>query len=340
MTKEFVQVPKCPFCGTPINRPEISSENPDIFLGRCSCGAVYACDESGKNIGNALIEALVFACNKDWNKAWELSEGEDFFSEIIDNYDPISHLIVPSRSYDQRRIHGALCFVRLNTLELKKEEKMDEESVFEKLSKEDVERLISEYKIEDLVGIAGKDKKLIRNIQRLLYSADPLIRERAAEALGKVCAVMSKRNYNQVTRLFQNLLYSLVDSASYSVGAFSAVAEIIAHCDLYDSYIPYLYQLASEKTRRAKTIMALAKISESKPDLLREKASYFRKFLEDKDPEVRGWTVILLGRIRATELKDEIAKLKGDMNRISVYDKGNIVSKTINEIVEDTLSKL
>ena len=353
MTRGIVQIPTCPFCGFKIERPEIRGDDPDILLGRCSCGAIYACDESGKNLGSAFIEALVLACDKDWDMAWELSEGEDFKTEIVEHYDLVSHFVVPKGVFDKRRIAGALYFIRLNMpLKVKglrvrnvlSDKDIDNNNITYKgrsLSKKDVEDLIFSYNIESIINRAGRDKKLIRNLQRLLYSADPVIRSRAAEALGKVCAVISKREYKQVARLIQTLLYSIIDSAAFSLGAFEAIAEIIANApELYESYVPYLYQLISDESRRAKTIMALARIAEVRPNLLRGRAFYFLRFLNDKDPEVRGYTVILLEKLNATEMRDDIAKLKGDMRKISIYENGRIILKTIDELVSIALSKL
>lgn len=349
MTKEIVQIPTCPFCGLPIDRPEIFADNPDISLGRCSCGAIYACDESGKNLGSAFIEALVFACNGNWDRAWELSEDKDFKTEVIEHYDPISHLIVPGGVFDKRRVVGALYFVRLNipvedigskirVLDSKKESLGYRGK---SLSKRDVEELISSYNIRPIIERAGKDRRLIKNLQRLLYSANPVIRARTAEALGKVCAVISKKDPKQVSRLVQTLLYSIVDSATFSLGSFEAIAEIIANApDLYEAYVPYLYQFISEESRRAKTIMALARIAEVKPGLLRGRAFYFLRFLNDKDPEVRGYTVILLEKLRASEMKEDIARLKGDMYKISIYENGEIIYRTIDELVSIALNRL
>ncbi len=354
MSRELVDIPTCPFCGVNIEKPQISGDDPDITLGRCSCGAVYACDESGKNLGSAFVEALLLACNKDWDMAWNLSEDKDFKTEIVKHYDPISHLIVPGGVFDKRRIVGALYFIRLHNPLIKTKKSSQRNSSirtkpdipFDKnlkipLSKDKVEELIANYDLQPIIKRASSDKKIIKNLQRLLYSADPVIRARAAEALGKACAIISKDEPKKISRLVQTLLYSLIDTAAFSVGAFEAIAEIIVNApDLYESYIPYLYQLISEESRRGKTIMALARIAEVKPNLLRSRAFYFLRFLKDKDPETRGYTVILLGNLKASELKEDIAKLKGDMSNIFIYQNGNIISKTIDELVSIVINNL
>ncbi|MCL6500144.1 MAG: hypothetical protein K6U07_08995 [Firmicutes bacterium] len=110
------QPPACPFCGQPVERPrELKTRRPgEMPVGSCPCGAVYACDVTGHNLGAAFIEALVFGCNMDWDLAWSLLPGEDYLEKPVEGYDLESHLIVPGGSFQGRRVRGALYFVRLH----------------------------------------------------------------------------------------------------------------------------------------------------------------------------------------------------------------------------------
>ncbi len=114
--REPIKKPQCPFCGLLIECPkELSTRRTgEMPVGLCSCGAVYACDETGHNLGSAMIEALVFGCNMDWDLAWGLEPEEDYLQEIVENYDLTNHLIIPSGAYEGRRIAGALYFIRLH----------------------------------------------------------------------------------------------------------------------------------------------------------------------------------------------------------------------------------
>jgi len=77
--KEPTREVTCPFCGKPIERPrELATHRPrEMPVGSCTCGAVYAYDATGHNLGAAFVEALVFACNWDWDLAWGLLPEED-----------------------------------------------------------------------------------------------------------------------------------------------------------------------------------------------------------------------------------------------------------------------
>jgi len=74
-------IPKCPFCGEPIEPPkEVPSARILEFPRNVckNCGAVYVYDATGHNLGAAYVEALVFACDDDWDLAWQLLPEEDY----------------------------------------------------------------------------------------------------------------------------------------------------------------------------------------------------------------------------------------------------------------------
>ncbi len=358
--KEPVKKPECPFCGSLIERPkELSTRRAgEMPVGSCSCGAVYACDETGHNLGAAMIEALVFGCNMDWDLAWSLDPDEDYQNELVEQYDLESHLIIPSGNYEGRRIAGALYFVRLHqdvrevTAEgvvgsLRKarprtpEPPKKRDRNAKRLSKKEVEYLIQQNDISALVDAGSEDKKVIRYIQRLLYSGDTLFRHRVAAALGRVCAAVAENDSGIVSKLLQGLFYSLSDTAAFPVGAFEAIGEIISHRpDLFGGYTPQLYQFVADKTKKAQTIQTLARIAKSSPELLRRHTFHFFPFLEDPDLSVRGYAAWLMGNLRAHEAEKDLEKLKEETHEIQIYENDRIETRTVGQVAQEALSRL
>ncbi|HDZ91887.1 MAG: PBS lyase [Deltaproteobacteria bacterium] len=357
--KEPVKRPQCPFCGQLVEAPkELSTRKPgEMPMGSCSCGAVYACDETGHNLGSAMIEALVFGCDMDWDLAWGLEPEEDYLQEIVENYDLISHLIIPSGSYEGRRIGGALYFIRLH----RDIQEVASEGVRQRLagavpvssdsstrhgrkktlSKREVETLVRDYEIRPIEDAAGKDKKMIRYLQRILYSGDPQLRQRAAESLGRVCAVIGQRDPGIISKLLQGLFYSIVDTAAFSPGAFEAIGEIIAHRpDLFGGYAPQLYQFLADPTRKASAIQALGRIALSSPKILRKHTLHFFAFLDDPDPEVRGYTAWLMGNLGAHEARKDVEALMGESHEIEMYWDGFIEKKSVGLVASEAAAKL
>jgi len=353
--------PSCPFCGLLIERPkELTTHRPgEMPVGSCACGAVYACDETGHNQGAAMIEALVFGCNMDWDLAWSLLPDEDYKQEIVEHYDYVRHLIVPGGFMDSRRISGVLFFVRLHqdVLEVTANgirQRLERANTSPgsarhrksgtgktSLSKQEIEALVREFRVEPILDVAGQDKKLIRNLQRLIYSGDDLFRKRAAEVLGRACAVVAEEDPGVVSKLLQGLFYAISDTAAFTWGAFEAIGEIISYRpDLFAGYVAQLYQFLADGTRRAQALQAIGRVALARPDLLRKHTFHFFAYLEDPDPTVRGHAAWLMGNLGAYEAKDDLEKLMDDPRELYLYENGNIEKISIGQVASDALGKL
>jgi HEAT repeat protein len=357
--RDIVQKPHCPFCGMGIDPPkELDTRMPhEMPLGRCSCGAVYAFDVTGHNLGTAMIDALVFGCNGDWDLAWGLLPEEDYLVKEVENYDVESHKIIPGGAYEGRRISGSLFFIRLHEdvrevtdegakhrLEQarpaagKTSKKRGGKKTF---SKKEVEVLVQSYELDPLIQIAERDKRIIRDLQRLIYSADKLQRWRATDALGKVSAIIAEYDPGAISKLLQTLLTAVADTAASSWGCIDAVGEIISQKpDQFAGYASQLYRYASDRELLVEVLRALGKIGGASPGLLRKRAFYFIPLLQDPDPEVRAYAAILLGNLGSSEAAEDLEELKADHVPVEIYRDGSIEELTIGQLASEALEKL
>ena len=103
--KEQPLRPWCPFCGMSVGRPGYAQERSmrEFPLGRCECGAVYVSETTGHNVGAAMVECLVNACGGNWDLAWDLLPEDDYLTGQLDNYDEVTHQVVPS-SKDRKSV--------------------------------------------------------------------------------------------------------------------------------------------------------------------------------------------------------------------------------------------
>ena len=111
--RQHGEPPACPFCGAALPRPRRRSSNTTSLLpgGRCACGACLVVDPTGRNGGNALLEALADACGGDRARSDFMVPGRDY-QELIENYDPQLHRYVKGfRGY--RRGMARLYLVKL-----------------------------------------------------------------------------------------------------------------------------------------------------------------------------------------------------------------------------------
>jgi len=357
--RDIITKPTCPFCGILIDRPrELATRMPtEMPVGKCSCGAVYACDVTGHNLGTALIEALLLGCDGDWDLAWDLLPEEDYIEEQVKNYDLETHLLIQGGVYKGRRISGTLYFVKLHQdiLEVTEDgtkkqldrakpvpgpshgKKRDRKS----FSKKDVELFVKDYNLEPLLRMAAQDKRIIRDLQRLIYSVDKLLRWRATDALGKVSGVIAEYDPGAISKLLQRLYTASADTAASSWGCLDAIGEIISNSpEHFAGYMPQLYQFAGDRALLAEVLRALGKIGKVRPDLIRKTTYRFIPFLQDPDPEIRGYAAILLGNLGAREAKDDLTRLGEDSEAVEVYRQGRLKKQTIGQLASEALEKL
>ncbi|MBN2124719.1 MAG: HEAT repeat domain-containing protein [Deltaproteobacteria bacterium] len=357
--RKVVEKPMCPFCGSPIERPrELDTHMPnEMPVGMCSCGAVYACDVTGHNLGTAMIDALLFGCNGDWDLAWGLLPEEDYSEALIKGYDLEKHLVIEGRIYEGRRISGALFFIRFH----QDIREVTEDGVKERMkrtrpalkesgrgpvkrktfTKGQVENLVREGDMEGILGLAAQDKRIIRDLQRLTYTPDRLLRWRAAEALGKACAVIAREDPGAVSRLLERLFTALRDTAASSWGAIDAIGEIVGNSpERFAGFIPQLSQLTRDRDLLPEILRALCRIGGAIPESLRKRAFHYVPLLEDPSPEIRGLTAQLLGHMGAREARDHLVRLLEDTAEVEVYEEGLSSNKTIAQLASESLNRL
>ncbi len=345
--KAVTDQPTCPFCARRIDKPkEAGTELP---VGSCRCGSVYACDVTGHCLGTALIEALAFACRGDWEMASTLSSEEDYEERQISHYDLETHSIIDTGVYRGRRISGILLFVTLRDGYHEIEDRPSREPPASAasapslmlLTKKEVESLVQLYDFEPLMAAAKGDKRILLKLKRLLYSADTLLRFRAAEATGRVSAVVAQGDRKSVVKLLESLFSSVADTAASSWGALDAIGEILSQePDLFSQYAPRLSFLARERSFLAQILRAMGKIGQMRPELLATSSSLVIPFLKDQDPQVRGQAVILLGNLGLREAKEDLKELLDDPCEIEVYRDGFLERKTIGTLADESLKRL
>jgi hypothetical protein len=362
MSKSKIKNPPwCPFCGHKVGRAVESPQRRlnEFPVGECQCGAIYACDVTGHNIGAAMVEALVHACKDNWDFAWELLPEDDYLTGRIENYDEQLHEVKDKGNVDGRPVRGVLYFVRLHTeikdiasrIQARKDNEVQQTAVQELLAqqrpdiepapaknrkklranKQNVKEMVEQSDADGLVALCFDDKKTLRLMQRLLY--DPIDEQRwhVAWMIGQVASRVSTREPGQVSELLHRLFEACTDSAATHWGMVETLGSIIAaRPDIFGAFTRHLLNFIGQDSSRVQVIWALSEIAETRPDLIRD-TPFFNlfHFLQHPDPAVRGHVVRLLGRINASEASLQIMSLSNDIEELLVWDKGRMISTTV-----------
>ncbi|MDD2464121.1 MAG: PBS lyase [Desulfobulbus sp.] len=360
---EALLKPWCPFCGMDVGRPTFGTQRKlrEFAQGTCECGAVYVSDPTGHNIGAAMVECLVIACNDEWDLAWELIPEDDYLTGILDDYDEDTHQVIPKRNLDGRAVRGVLYFVRLHRemadlvkrFEKKSagqqepsagvaeapqeiapvmEPARDPKRKRKRADKNGVKALAEARDIDSLVDLFFDDRKVLRYLQRLVYEPTPGGSYHAAWVIGQVCARVATREPGPVADLLHRLFEASSDSASSSWGMVETIGAIIAgRPDIYGAFTRHLFGFMGDPATREGVLWGLGEIAAVRPDLIRKSTPFYSLFpvLNHTDPELRGLTLRLLGRIQAKEAVLQIMGLQFDNTPITIYEQGQPVETTV-----------
>jgi len=355
---EFIEL-KCPFCHHLIEQPRELKERKlrEFPLGFCeNCGAVYAYDATGYNRGAAFLEALLFACNDDDYVAFSLSAGEDFADAVIENYDPMTHKVIPGRTFDDRSIRGALIFVRLNPeyqafAHEQIKEKLKEKFLpsasppkklrSEKFSRETVQKYISENKPVELIALAEEDDRVIPELARMLYTPDEHLRWKIIEILSDTSKKVAETRPDIISKLLNRLLRSAADSASSAWGSLEATGAIISkEPELFGEFSQALLSFFQFRDYWKEVAWAVGKIAATKPELVKYAHRALSSLLSVSDPSVRGHAVWALGNLGFNDLREELIKLQTDDQRLFLYREGELKEVTVAQLATEAVEKL
>jgi len=363
--------PWCPFCGISVGRPSHAPERKmtEFPVGRCQCGAVYASDATGHNVGAAIVETMVYACQDNDDFAWELIPEDDYLTGRIENYDENTHEVVAKKNVDGRAVRGVLYFVRLHTdiqeiagrIKEKKDEALQqimpslkdertveiepapaEKRVRRKANKELVKQLMDDGDVDSLVALCFDDKKTMRLMQRLLYYPDEIYRWRIAWLIGSVSARVSTREPGSVSELLHRMFEACSDSAATPWGMVETIGCVISkRPDIFGAFTRYLLNYTGDPSTRNQAIWALAEIAEERPDLIRNTPFYtLFHFLKHPEAQVRGQMARLLGRINATEAAMQLFELSMDNQEFMYCKDGVMVTSTVAEAASNAIQKI
>ncbi len=358
--------PRCPFCTSILPRPmEVEPKRlADFGYGRCECGAVFVFDVTGYNLGAAMVEALNFACNDDWDLAWDLLPGEDYQDALIEGYDSAEHRVYPSgHDYEGHRVKGALSFIRL----LDDVREVTGDGVKEKLSapvsvtagataalgrrrakgkgrrfsKREIKKLVEDADLQRLIDMAFEDRLVISKIQRLLYAADERLMWNAVIMLGGVAGAIVPHDPTFTGDLMRRLLHAANDSAAMSRGCIEVAGEIIRNQPgIYGSFVRHLLGLLPDRPSRPAILWAIGRIGGLNPALIK-KSSFFVLFdlLDAEEPEVRGLAAWALGMTGASEASGAIKKMVDDSGELSLFDGSVVREVTVGELASEALRR-
>ncbi|MCS7163657.1 MAG: hypothetical protein NZ845_01475 [Thermodesulfovibrio sp.] len=315
------ELPTCLFCGRIIDPPESkNTEFGEVIYGRCQCGALYVCEPTGRNQGEALVNAMMLACpdgieNIELGVNYELKEKA---------YDYKTHKYVYLKN---QLFSGRLFFIKALKESIKRAvgEKI-------KISKKDFVCLLEEENYEQIEKVSLDNANVFGWLISLSYDKENPISWKAIKAMGHVAkAYVEAEEVEPLRNTIRKLLWSMTDESG-GVGWRSAelIGEIIyAEPSLFEDIIPILWSQREEESFLESVLRSMIKLSNkiNLLDYIKIEDNELRELLQHKSEEIRALTALLVYKAKINFSVPENIK---DAS-LSVYNRGEIFKVKISK---------
>lgn len=208
--------------------------------------------------------------------------------------------------------------------------------------KSNVKGLLERYDLKNIVELAIDNPRIVSALISMSYDKGSLLTWRAIEAMGPVVAEISKNSPEQAGEIIRRLLWSITEeSGGIGWAAIEMLAEIVVnHPERYKNLMALLIEFYDEEIFKEGVLYAIGRIGERIPELFDDPdkiAEIISNGLSSNDPRVRGLALIAYSRLRDRLQRidhKQIKRLKRDESTFTVYEKGRLMSKRINEVLQ------
>jgi hypothetical protein len=297
---------------------ERMTEFGEIIYGECECGAIYVCEPTGHNQGEALVNAMFIASPQGIDNI-ELGVNYEIRQR---DYDLRTHQYVYIKSF---LFSGKLFFIKAITKEVRT--RMQEKI---KMNRKDFISLLEKDDFETIEKASLQDKNIFRWIFSLSYDKENILSWKAVEAMGHVAkAYIEAQDIETLRNTIRKLLWSMTDeSGGTGWRAAELIGEIIyAEPSLFDDIIPILWSQRQEESFLESVLRSMIKLSK-KVDLNKYiliNDNELQNLLHHEKDEIRALTAILINKIKSpVPVPEDIKELM-----LSVYTRGNIIKLKI-----------
>lgn len=350
MKKTDKYAPECPFCGRVVSRPEETrTDFGNVLCGKCACDAVFVCDPTGRNVGEAYMEALALM-KGDWELG-ELDPERDYTVTEMD-YDLRTHVRVYGKGLTQ--MAGKLVFVRGAKAggpcpeasadagrSAAGPEKTPTEGGGGMKSKKEIRDLLRRNELAQIASHAVENKAVLSALISLTYDKQDVITWRAIEAIGLIAGAYLEGRRSVLRETIRRLLWMMTDESG-GIGwcAPEMLGEIIrSDPDDFSDITPIVWSYRDEELFAAGSLWAMGRIAEVRPDLIAFILPELPAFLEDPDPEVRGLAVRVYGMLAGSPAQPVLEPLRQDAAQLKIYRDGELAEVTVAELAGGVIDK-
>ncbi len=329
MARDTKYAPECPFCSRFIDRPEkILTGFGETLANRCRCGAVYVCDPTGRNLGEAFTEALALLMgNWDFDN---LNADSDYFTREI-NYDLKTHREVVVKG--EVRSAGRLIFVNRTDTHKKEGGVMKTDRNI----KQTLKILLSEGDYQKIAEMAEDNQAVISKLISMTYDKEDVLTWRAIESFKTISKRLTPIKPGLMRDTIRRLLWSMSDESG---GIGWSACEIIgcitsANPSEYSEMIPLLWSYREEENFRPGALWAMAQIGLVDASAISFICNDIEKYFSDPSPCVKAYAAYC-SKIARCKIAAPL-RITNPEETFTCYKDGELKAYSVSEFIAMTL---
>jgi hypothetical protein len=189
-------------------------------------------------------------------------------------------------------------------------------------------------------------RQIINPLLSFIQSGNEKVKWESVKAIGHVVGQLADRDLEAARVIMRRLMWTLNDeSGGIGWGSPEAMGEIMAiHRGLAQEYahilISYARQdgnyLEHEGLQRG-LLWGIGRLSEKRPELVRESAGLFLPYLESRDAVIRALAVRLMGLLRVKEAQPVLQTLAEDESAIALVIENRLAATRVKDLAAEAL---
>lgn len=189
-------------------------------------------------------------------------------------------------------------------------------------------------------------RRVINPLFSFLCSTEAKIRWRAVLALGVVVSSHANEDMESARVIMRRIIWNLNDeSGGIGWGLPEAMGEIMArheglaheYANILMSYIQQDGNFLEHPPLQRGVLWGLARLAQSRPQLLRDALFHLHPFLASDDAMLRALAVLILGLSGSRESDSELESLMEDEAQVTIYLNGTQQVFRVNELAKQAL---
>jgi hypothetical protein len=212
--------------------------------------------------------------------------------------------------------------------------------------KKHLRELLDTGRIEQIIDLAGRQRRVLSTLLSLTFDAEPLIAWRAVEAMGAAAARIADDDPEYVRAHLRRLRWLISDeSGGICWHSPEAMAEIIRRRPAMFpddiSVVVYLLRVMEEEDLvrfRAGILWAIGRLGDIAASDIDAVLPAIAACLDNADPQVRGMAVWCLAQCRRTEPLKARRDLLSDEGTAEIYLDGHLARRSVADLMRQALT--